>query len=123
MEDTKKGGCHNLIMYTGSKEIILSIDTSSHNKLTVGLSLQDAKRIIEEEFDYRKSQGVLPLIARVIRENNLDFSKLTAIEVNVGPGSFTGLRVGVCIANTLGEILQIPINSQPVGLLVEPIYS
>jgi tRNA threonylcarbamoyladenosine biosynthesis protein TsaB len=110
-------------MYTGSKEIILSIDTSSHNKLTVGLSLQDAKRIIEEEFDYRKSQGVLPLIARVIKENNLDFSKLTAIEVNVGPGSFTGLRVGVCIANTLGEILQIPINSQPVGLLVEPIYS
>jgi len=106
-----------------TKKIVLSIDTSSHEKLIVGLELLGIKKLIEEDFDYRKSQGVLPLIEKVIQENNLEFSQITEIKINVGPGSFTGLRVGVCIANVLGEILQVPVNSQPVGQKVEPIYS
>ncbi len=102
---------------------ILFIDTSRYNKLVVGLGVEDKEIMIEEDFDYRKSQGVLPLIERVLKENDVDFSELTAIKVNVGPGSFTGLRVGVGIANTLGTILNIPINDQAVGLLIEPIYN
>jgi tRNA threonylcarbamoyladenosine biosynthesis protein TsaB len=106
-----------------SKKVVLSLDTSRYDKLVVGLEVDSVRKVIEEEFDYRKSQGVLPLLKRIIEENNLRLSDLTAVEVNTGPGSFTGLRVGVSIANTLGSILQIPINNQPLGLLVEPIYT
>lgn len=105
------------------KKVILSIDTSRYDRLIVGLEVNDQKNVLEEDFDYRKSQGVLPLIIRILKDRNLTLSDLTAVEVNTGPGSFTGLRVGVSIANTLGNILQIPINGQSIGLLAEPIYT
>lgn len=105
------------------RKVILSIDTSRYDKLVIGLEVNDQKNVLEEDFDYRKSQGVLPLLIRILKDNNLTLSDLTAVEVNTGPGSFTGLRVGVSIANTLGNILQIPINVQAIGLLAEPIYT
>ena len=37
---------------------------------------------------------------------------ISEIEVNTGPGSFTGLRVGVSIANALGWALGIPVNGK-----------
>lgn len=106
----------------GNKEISLLIDTSRYDRLVVELDSNGEKKVVEEEFDYRKSQGVLPLIERILRDNNLTFQDLTALEVNVGPGSFTGLRVGVAIANTLGTMLTIPINGMPLGILAQPVY-
>lgn len=103
--------------------IILSIDTSRHDKLIVSLSQNGEKKVFEEDFDYRKSQGVLPLIEKTLKEEGLEFSDLTSIEVNTGPGSFTGIRVGVAIANTLATILQIPLNGKTVGELAAPVYS
>lgn len=41
------------------------------------------------------------------------FKGITAIEVNTGPGSFTGTRVGVAVANALGFALDIPVNGSP----------
>lgn len=105
------------------KKVVLFIDTSRYDKLVVSLEIDNQKNVIEEDFDYRKSQGVLPLLSRILEDNNLTLSHLTAVEVNTGPGSFTGLRIGVSIANTLGSILQIPINGQPIGLLAEPVYT
>jgi len=104
------------------RTIILAIDTSKYDQLIVGLEIEGERKIIKEEFDYRKSQGVLPLIERVLKENNLSLQDLTGIEVNTGPGSFTGLRVGVSIANTLASMLQIPVNNQEIGMLVTPLY-
>ncbi len=121
MESVAKRG--NRFMKKELRKVILSLDTSRYDKLAVGLEIDNKKIVLEEDFDYRKSQGVLPLLKRIVEENDLTFSDLTAVEVNIGPGSFTGLRVGVSIANTLGSILQIPINGQPIGLLVEPIYT
>jgi len=104
------------------ENIILLIDTSKSDKLITGLEIGGDKRVLEENFDFRKSQGILPLIEKFLKTENLSFSDLSGIEVNIGPGSFTGLRVGVSIANSMGTILQIPINGKPVGLLAEPIY-
>lgn len=105
------------------EKVILSIDTSNYDTLVVGLEIGGNTKIIKEDFDYHKSQGVLPLIEKVIKANSLSFSDITAIKVTTGPGSFTGLRVGVSIANTLGSLLHVPINGQPAGLLVEPQYT
>ncbi|KPJ70104.1 hypothetical protein AMJ51_02590, partial [Microgenomates bacterium DG_75] len=62
------------------------------------------------------------LIDQVLKEEKKSLKSLTEIEVNLGPGSFTGLRVGVSVANALAWALKIPINGKKVGQLVEPKY-
>lgn len=96
----------------------LYIDTSSNQKTIVKL---DAKTL---EIDSREwhSQVVLPMVKKLLGRRPL--STITEIEVNTGPGSFTGLRVGVSIANALGFALKIPVNGKKVSDLdiVEPQY-
>lgn len=104
------------------RNVVLSLDTSQYDQLIVGLEIGGEKKVIEEKFDYRKSQGVLPMIERILKDENLSFSELDEIQVATGPGSYTGLRVGVAIANTLGIMLQIPINGQEIGKAADPVY-
>jgi len=103
--------------------MILCIDTSDSQKTVVGLKTKDGKslgRLIEE----RKygSQVILPQITKILKKNKKKLSDLTAIEVNVGPGSYTGLRVGLAVANALAWALKLPINGKKKGELVYPIY-
>ncbi len=84
----------------------------------------DAREDVRTQIpNHRKSQIVLPMIQSVLADNHIDLKDITEIEVNVGPGSFTGLRVGITIANTLGQLLQVPINGKKVGEAVEAVYS
>ena len=100
---------------------VLIIDTSSNQEIKVGLVI-DGKEFSFKQLVDRKNQEVLPLVEKLLRQQELELKDLTAIEVNLGPGSFTGLRVGVSIANTLGYLLKIPINGKKIGALVEPVY-
>jgi len=45
--------------------------------------------------------------------------EIKEIKVNVGPGSFTGTRVGVAVANALGFALSIKVNGKK---MVKPVY-
>lgn len=101
---------------------ILTIDTSNNKKIKIGLKIDSKKYLIEQAIDSRRAQVTLPLIDKLIKEHNLTLKDLTGIEVNQGPGSFTGLRVGITIANTLGYLLQIPVNGKKTGEMVEPVY-
>lgn len=105
------------------KNNILSIDTSNNETITVGLVMNGKEKKVKRTLDKKRAQVVLPIIEELLLENGLKPADLTGIRVNAGPGSFTGLRVGVSIANTLGIFLKIPINNQPVGTIVEPTYS
>ena len=100
----------------------LFIDTSSNQQIKVGLFKDENKDLLVEPVTHKKAQVVLPMIEQLLQKHNLTFQDLTNIQVHQGPGSFTGLRVGVAIANTLGLILKIPINEKPVGEIIEPIY-
>lgn len=60
------------------------------------------------------SQILLPLIEKLLKKNNLEFKDLTGVEVATGPGSYTGLKVGVSVANALGYALKIPINGKNI---------
>ena len=94
--------------------MILQINTKDRKKITV--AFKDKNKVVKslsEENEYG-SQVLLPLISKLLDRENLIFKDLTGIEVEVGPGSFTGLRVGVSVANALGFTLGIPVNGKKI---------
>ena len=58
---------------------------------------------------HRHGETLLPTLGRVLGENNVRRSRLKAIVVGTGPGTFTGLRVGLATAKGLAHGLGIPI--------------
>lgn len=101
---------------------ILVIDTSDNKKIKVGLIIGDKNFIKVHEVDKKRAQVILPLIEKMLHEHKTELRNINEINVNPGPGSFTGIRVGLTIANLLGFLLKIPINGKPAGVMVEPIY-
>jgi|SRR3989344_4617728 len=100
----------------------LLIDTSSNEEITVGLRINEEEKKLTQKIGEQKAQIVLPMIEKILKKNNLKLKDLTGIEVNTGPGSFTGLRVGVSVANALGFSLRIPVNNKKIGQFTEPKY-
>ena len=98
----------------------LYINTADREKTVVGLRMGGETHFLKGK--RVSSQILLPLIDKILKKYHLAPQDLTGIEVNLGPGSFTGLRVGVAVANTLGVFLKIPINGKKVGQLVTPTY-
>ena len=105
-----------------SHKTILIIDTSSSQETIVGLKINNKNHFLKGRSKILKAQNVLLLIEKILKQHKLKPSDLTAIKVNTGPGSFTGLRVGVAVANTLAWSLKIPVNGKKIGELVEPEY-
>lgn len=102
---------------------IISIDTSDNKKINIGLEVNGVKSNLSQEVAILKSEAALPLIDKVLKDNNLKIEEIDEIKVNTGPGSYTGIRVGVAIANALGFVLKIPINGKRIGELVTPLYN
>jgi tRNA threonylcarbamoyladenosine biosynthesis protein TsaB len=88
----------------------LYIDSSDRESIVVGI---DEKRF-ETSARQEKSQKLLPFIVEVLKKEGRNFKDISEIEVNLGPGSFTGLRVGVSVANALGWALDVPVNSRNI---------
>lgn len=103
-------------------KIVVIIDTSSNQEITVGIRVDGKEYIKKEKIGKQKAQVVLPLIEQLLKEHKLKLSDINAINVNTGPGSFTGLRVGISIANALSYALNIPVNKGRIGAFVEPRY-
>lgn len=92
--------------------MILYIDTKEQKIIRVSLkSNEQVVKSLSKENEYG-SQVLLPLIMKLLKTANCKLSTLKGIEVETGPGSFTGLRVGVSVANALGFALGIPANSK-----------
>ena len=94
--------------------MILHINTKDRKHVEVSLK-KEGKMIasLSEENEYG-SQVLLPLIMKLLKTVNCKLKTLQGIEVEIGPGSFTGLRVGVSIANALGYSLGIPVNGKKI---------
>lgn len=101
--------------------ITLFIDTANSSEVAVGLFINGEKYLLKKEIARRSSQVVLPLIEEILKRHKMSLHDLTSIEVHTGPGSFTGVRVGVSIANALGFTLEIPVNGRKTP--IEPLYS
>lgn len=79
--------------------MILSIDSSAK---TASAALSDGDRIVKSEFKntgLTHSETLLPMIKRVM--DGTDFAELDAIAITAGPGSFTGVRIGVATVKGL----------------------
>ncbi len=104
-------------------KIILYIDTSNNKEIVIGLEVDGKKDERRQVPNHRKGQIVIPMMQSLLADHALQLKDLSEIKVNAGPGSFTGLRVGITIANTLGQLLQIPVNGKKVGESVEAVYA
>jgi tRNA threonylcarbamoyladenosine biosynthesis protein TsaB len=89
--------------------VILSISTKDEN---ISIALYQ-KNILEKEIiweSYRtQSRELLPEIDRLLKEKNVKLKDINCITVSEGPGSFTGLRVGIAVANALARSLNVPV--------------
>ncbi len=94
--------------------MILRIDTKDQKKVRV--SLKKGGKVVKSLSEENKlgSQVLLPLIDKLLRATNSGLQTLKGIEVETGPGSFTGIRVGVSVANALGFSLGIPVNGKKI---------
>ena len=102
---------------------ILHINTSNNKEIVIGLEVDGKKDERRQVPNHRKGQIVIPMMQSLLADHALQLKDLSEIKVNAGPGSFTGLRVGITIANTLGQLLQIPVNGKKVGESVEAVYA
>lgn len=91
--------------------MILIIDTSS-NMQYISLVLDDQKTLVDEVLSLSKndhSSSLLVNIDNIIKKNHFSIEKITKIIVGIGPGSYTGTRVGLVIAKSLAYSLNIPL--------------
>ncbi|GAA1926477.1 tRNA (adenosine(37)-N6)-threonylcarbamoyltransferase complex dimerization subunit type 1 TsaB [Nocardioides hwasunensis] len=89
--------------------MLLAFDTATP---LVSVALHDGERVVVEhssEAPMKHGEHLAPLIARALDDAGMVRQDLTAIAVGVGPGPFTGLRVGVVTARTLGFVLDLPV--------------
>lgn len=111
----------------------LAIDTSN---LVMGVAVIDGKTIIGEyitNLNKNHSIRLMPAISDLMTELGIEPNQLDRIIVAHGPGSYTGVRIGVTVAKTLAWTLNIPIvgvsslevlarNGQLFNGVVSPIF-
>ncbi|MBI2596173.1 tRNA (adenosine(37)-N6)-threonylcarbamoyltransferase complex dimerization subunit type 1 TsaB [Candidatus Daviesbacteria bacterium] len=85
----------------------LMINTTKQGEVEV--SLKETKLVLFSK-QQLGSQTLLPLIKNALKKAGISLQDLTGISVATGPGSFTGIRVGVSVANALGFALGIHVN-------------
>ena len=87
---------------------ILSIDTSSK---ICSVAVLDNKNVLKEENlnnGLTHSESLMPLIEQILIDTNLALKDINLIVCDLGPGSFTGIRIGVATAKAFRDSLNIP---------------
>ncbi len=92
---------------------ILSVDTSKANEIQVSLII-GSKIYTETSQQKLGSQVLLSLVKKILKNSKTEIKDLTEIKVNTGPGSFTGIKVGVSVANALAFAVKIPVNGKKI---------
>ena len=90
--------------------LILAISTSS--KICSVALLENDKIINELNIDNLKthSENLVPLIDEILKSANKKVCEIGLIACDVGPGSFTGIRIGISTAKAIAEVNQIPVG-------------
>ncbi|MDG4864848.1 tRNA (adenosine(37)-N6)-threonylcarbamoyltransferase complex dimerization subunit type 1 TsaB, partial [Streptomyces sp. T-3] len=89
--------------------LLLALDTATP---AVTVALHDGETVLAEssQVDARRhGELLLPAVDRVLAEAGRKIDAVTAVVTGVGPGPYTGLRVGLMTAETFGSALGIPV--------------
>ncbi len=91
--------------------LILAIDTALDACAAGVLDTEAGKLIAQESLTMKRghAEALMPLIARVIKQSGIGFEALDRIAVTTGPGSFTGLRVGLSAARGIALAADKPV--------------
>ena len=92
---------------------ILAIETTGPAGSVAVIDQQGntASKRSEETMSHLKD--LIPMTEALLKEKNISKSELSAIAASAGPGSFTGIRIGVATARALSQALEIPAVSVP----------
>lgn len=89
--------------------MLLAFDTATP---LVTVALHDGSDVVVEltsERPMKHGEQLAPLISQALEQAGIVRQDLTAVAVGVGPGPFTGLRVGLVTARTLAFVLEVPV--------------
>lgn len=88
---------------------ILTIDTSSKNAIVA--ITENEEKIIEfnNEEEKTHSQKLMPMIEEAFQKTNLSLEDIDLIVCCLGPGSFTGVRIGIATAKAFSDSKNIPV--------------
>lgn len=90
--------------------LLLALDTATP---AVTVALHDGSSVVavSSQVDARRhGELLLPAVDRVLADAGLRLDAVTGIVVGVGPGPYTGLRVGLMTADTFGLVLGVPVH-------------
>lgn len=92
---------------------VLGIDTATM-VCSIGL-VNEQRSVAEMTLHTRKthSERLLPMVQQLVADADLTPRDLSGVAVSIGPGSFTGLRIGITTAKSLAFALQIPVVGVP----------
>ena len=86
---------------------VLAIDTSHSNYSLAIINSNGVLSEINMIKEEKPSEKLIELIEKSLRKANLDLHDLDCIAVGVGPGNFTGIRIGISIAKGIALALDI----------------
>ena len=89
---------------------ILALETTDR-VASVALLTDDGCRQLRIESPLRHEETVMPAVDELLSVAGLSPADLAALAVDVGPGSFTGVRIGVCHGNAMALALGVPVVS------------
>lgn len=102
--------------------IVLGIETATER---VGVAIGDHEGVraqIEVTRGRRHAETVTPAIEIVCREADVDLGEVSVIAVDIGPGLFTGLRVGLATGKSLAQALGVPmVGITSLEILAHPL--
>lgn len=105
----------NMSSENPNSETLLAIDTAGPRLQLALLTASSADHLVVE-ITKGHAEIIFGHIATLLARNNISYQDLTRIAVTTGPGSFTGLRIGLSAARGLALGLNIPIIGVPTLL-------
>ncbi len=88
---------------------ILAIDTAS--KICSVAILENDDIIDEVNLDNGQthSENLMPMVAKILEKNHVTLADFELLSCCIGPGSFTGIRIGVASVKAMAEVAKLPV--------------